>query len=63
MKRIISHIKACAAHVHHCAHPLHGPAHLAYFVAVAVEAGKWYGVVAGGLALLTLAAMLSNEPE
>lgn len=41
----------------HAAHPA---AHAVYFAAVAVEAGKWYGAVAGVLLIITLAEMISR---
>jgi hypothetical protein len=49
MKKLV--VPESAAHVLHKAH---SPAHAIYFALVAVEAGKWYGLVAAVLLLLTI---------
>lgn len=49
MKKLL--VPESAAHILHKAH---NPAHAIYFGLVAVEAGKWYGLVAAVLLVLSI---------
>ena len=49
-------------HGSHCIYKrLHTPAHMAYFILVAIESHGTYGIVAGGLFVLSIIGLLSGE--